>query len=212
MPKLDKSGTVFVVDDDLSAREAVVAMVQRMGIPSLAFETGEDFLAGEHHHQPGCVISDLRLGGMNGLALLANIRQHGSRIPFILVSAYADVSVAVDAMERGAITILEKPYRAQVLWDSIVRSLQQDQEQRTLVSRRANLIDRLNALPDVEKSIVEMLLNDIPNKTVALRLQVSLRTVALKRKSILRHLQMPNMKLLIWHLGEIGWPSTVFKE
>lgn len=207
MTQLDKGSTVFAVDDDCGARDIVVTLVRRMGIQSKGFETGEDFLSGGHHHQPGCVVSDLRMKGMSGLALLAKMRQSGSQMPFILVTAYADVALAVDALERGAITVIEKPIRAQILWDHIVRSLQRDYDRRLFAARRTTLLSRINMLSDDARRILEMIVSDIPNKTISSRMEISLRTVDHRRSEILQTLQMDNVKSLIWHLGEIGWPS-----
>src|SRR5437868_4973144 len=130
-------------------------MVRIMGLPARAFESGEDFLSGKHHHERGCVVSDLRMRGMSGITMLATMRQEESCMPLILVTAYADVTLAVEALERGAMTILEKPYRAQALWDCIVRALQQDQEQWAVVSQRTGLLDRIGRLTEEESRILE---------------------------------------------------------
>lgn len=208
MTKIGKDNTVFIVDDELGARDSIVSMVRIMGFPVKAFDSGEDFLSGNHHQQVGCVVSDLRMRGMSGITMLATMRQQGSCMPLILVTAYADVTLAVEALERGAMTILEKPYRAQALWDCIVRALQRDQEQRAIASQRANLLNRIRSLNEEESRILEMIVRDVPNKVIAARLQISMRTINHRRSEILTKLQTENLTSLIWHLGEIGW-STV---
>jgi FixJ family two-component response regulator len=211
MPTIDSNATVFVIDDERVASEQIVSMVRLMGVRVRSFETAEEFLSGDHHHRAGCVISDLRLCGMNGATLLATMRAEGSQMPFILITGYADVEVAVDVMARGAMMIFEKPYRAQSLWDYIVRALQQDREQRAATSRRIILMNRIETLSPTEKDILSMMIADDPNRTIASRLGISLRTVDHRRAEILKKLGMKNLKSLIWHLGGIGWPAEKLK-
>jgi FixJ family two-component response regulator len=211
MHTFDRNATVFVVDGDMGTSESVAAMVRLMGLKAEVFETAEDFLAGHHHHQPGCVISDLRLCGMSGTSLLAAMRADSSQMPFILMTAFADVEVAVKVMLRGAMTVIEKPHRDQHLWDQIVRALQQDRDQRALLSRRKVLMASIEDLSDEERGILTMMVSDNPNKVISSRLQISLRTVDHRRAEILAKLGMRNLKSLIWHLGGIGWPAEKLK-
>jgi two-component system response regulator FixJ len=211
MHTFDRNATVFVVDGDRGTSESVATMVRLMGLDAEVFETAEDFLAGRRHHRSGCVISDLRLCGMSGPALLAAMRADSSQMPFILMTAFADVEVAVKVMVRGAMTVIEKPHRDQHLWDQIVRALQQDREQRVLSSRRNMLMAAIQDLSDEERGILTMMVSDNPNKVISSRLQISLRTVDHRRAEILAKLGMRNLKSLIWHLGGIGWPADKLK-
>lgn len=211
MSTIDKNATVFVIDDDNVSRESVVSLARLMGVHAQSFETAESFLADDNHHQAGCVISDLRLCGMNGATLLTTMRAEGSRMPFILITAYADVEMAVQVMARGALTIFEKPFRPQSLWDYIVRALQQDREQRSLTSRRIVLMNRIEKLSPEEREILSLMIGDTPNRTISSRLEISLRTVDHRRAEILEKLGMKNLKSLIWHLGGIGWPADKLK-
>lgn len=208
MIKLKRDNTVFVIDDEVGARDSIASMVRIMGFAVKAFESGEDFLSGNHLQQPGCVVTDLRMRGISGVTLLATMRQQGSHLPLILVTAYADVPLAVEALERGAMTILEKPYRAQALWDCIIRALQQDQQQLATASRHARVLAQIGMLTQVETQILAMIVSDVPNRVIASRLQMSMRTVNHRRSEILAKLQMESVTSLIWHLGEIGWPPT----
>lgn len=211
MDTFDRNATVFVVDGDIGTSESVASMVRLMGLNAKVFETGEDFLTGGNHHHAGCVISDLRLCGMSGTSLLAAIRADGSQMPFILMTAFADVKAAVNIMARGAMTVIEKPFRDQSLWDHIVRALQQDRDQRVLSSRRTLLMARIQDLSDEERGILAMMVSDHPNKMISSRLQISLRTVDHRKAQILAKLGMRNLKSLIWHLGGIGWPAEKLK-
>lgn len=206
---LDPDSTIFVVDDDRGARDTVSALVRIMGLQTKAYPTAEAFLADHAHRQAGCVIADLRMPGLSGIGMLKTMRRDGSQMPFILVTGYADVPIAVEALHEGALTILEKPYRQQVLWDFIVLALRADHDQRTKTAARIDLLNRIRELSNEETRILQMMVNDVPNKVIASRLQISLRTVDHRRMEILEKLQMENLKTLIWHLGAAGWPMTL---
>jgi len=209
MFSLDPASTVFVVDDDRGARDSVGALIRIMGLQTKAFSTAEAFLAEDSHRLPGCVIADLRMPGLSGLAMLKSMRRDDSQMPFILVTAYADVPIAVEALREGALTILEKPYRQQVLWDFIVLALRADYDRRSKAATRVDLLDRIRELSGEETRVLHMMVNDIPNKVIASRLQISLRTVDHRRMEILEKLRMENLKSLIWHLGAAGWPMSL---
>lgn len=206
---LDPDSTVFVVDDDRGGRETLTALVRIMGVQTKAFPTAEAFLAESVHRQPGCVIADLRMPGLSGIGMLKTMRRDGNQMPLILVTAYADVPVAVEALHEGALTILEKPYRQQVLWDYIVLALRADYDQRSKAAARGNLLDRIRDLSNEETRVLQMMVKDVPNKVIASQLQISLRTVDHRRIEILEKLRMENLKALIWHLGAAGWPMSL---
>lgn len=208
MFSLDPASTVFVVDDDRGARDSVAALIRIMGLQTKAYPTAEAFLTDNAHCEAGCVIADLRMPGMSGIGMLKSMRRDGSEMPFILVTAYADVPIAVEALREGALTILEKPYRQQVLWDFIVLALRADYDRRSRAAARVDLLDRIRELSSEETHVLHMMVNDIPNKVIASRLQISLRTVDHRRMEILEKLRMENLKSLIWHLGAAGWPMA----
>jgi FixJ family two-component response regulator len=116
-------GTLFVVDDDAKARKAVAALAASMKIPCELFASAEEFL--DHHARSltGCVLIDFRLGGMNGLQLQECLRAMGSALGVVLISAYADVPMAVRAMSNGAVTVIEKPYKDDALADAIRKAM-----------------------------------------------------------------------------------------
>jgi FixJ family two-component response regulator len=101
--------TVFVIDDDESVRDSIAALVDIRGVPVETFATAEDFLQRFKNDTPGCVVTDLRIErGMTGIELQEVLSSAGSQIPVVVISAYASVSNAVQAMNNGAVTLLEK--------------------------------------------------------------------------------------------------------
>ncbi len=125
-----EKATVYIVDDDQQARESVTALVQSMGLTALAFPSAEEFLEHVRPDTHGCVVTDLRMIGMSGIELQDALRQHEIMLPVILITAYPRTSLTVRAMKHGAITLLEKPYEDDDLWDAVREGLLRDEQQR----------------------------------------------------------------------------------
>ena len=107
--------TLFVVDDDPDACRSAAALASSMGLACETYSSAESFLEGFQPGRPGCVLIDLRLNGMSGFDLQEELVARGSKLPVIVISAYADVPATVRLMRAGAMTVLEKPYHADEL-------------------------------------------------------------------------------------------------
>ena len=116
-------GTLFVIDDDPKSRKAVAALASSMKIRCETFASAEGFLDRYDPSLTGCALVDFRLGGMDGLQLQERLQAMGSALSVILISAYADVSLAVRAMKNGAVAFIEKPYKNDELADAIRKAL-----------------------------------------------------------------------------------------
>src|SRR5262245_29002356 len=106
---MNSDATVFVVDDDGSARESVLALVIQKGLVAKGFASAEDFLAQYDPTHKGCLVVDVRMAGMSGLDLLRQLNARKSSLPVVVITGFADVPLAVRAMQAGATTFLEKP-------------------------------------------------------------------------------------------------------
>ena len=115
--------TIHVVDDDEAMRESLGALLEDAGYEARTYASAEDLLACGAP-APGCVVSDIRMPGMDGLALLDKVR--GSGLPLILITGHGDVPLAVAAMKAGAVDFLEKPFEAEVLLSAIEASLRRN--------------------------------------------------------------------------------------
>ncbi len=123
-----ENATVYIVDDDQQARESVSALVRSMGLNTELFSSAEEFLEQVDKDDRGCVVTDLRMLGMSGVELQDALRQREIRLPVILITAYPRTSITVRAMKHGAITLLEKPYEDDDLWDAVRDGLQLDEQ------------------------------------------------------------------------------------
>ena len=130
-------GTLFVVDDDPKSRKAVAALASSMKIKCETFASAEEFLDRYDPSLTGCALVDFRLGGMDGLQLQDRLRAMGSALSVVLISAYADVPLAVRAMKSGAVAVIEKPYRNDDLADAIRKALDRSTRVRQSLAEQA---------------------------------------------------------------------------
>ncbi len=175
--------TVFVIDDEEQSRESVCALVRSMHYAAQAFESGETFFQ-KYEGSPGCVVTDYRMVGMNGLELQEVLSSKGHDIPVIIVTAYARTAVTVQAIQNGAVTMLDKPYSEDELWSAIREGLALDEQQRGEKLEHAEITSRLASLNEKEKQVLELIVAGQPNKVMASKLDVSLRTIENRRRTV----------------------------
>lgn len=119
-----KDPTVFIIDDDAGCRDSVRELVLAVGLAALVFSSASEFLATFDPTWHGCLVLDLRMPGMSGLALQKRLNEIGARLPIVFVSGNIEISTAVQAIRDGAVDCLEKPCRQQHLLETIERALQ----------------------------------------------------------------------------------------
>jgi two-component system, LuxR family, response regulator FixJ len=189
--------TVFVVDDDQQARESVCALVSSMGVNAQAFSSAEEFLERYVDGAPGCLVTDLRMLGISGIELLARLRQAKIFLPAIVLTAYARTPTTVQAIKAGAMTLLEKPYTDDDLWDAIRKALAEDAARRPEHQRRRAIQTRLDSLTDEERTVLKLVVAAKPNKAIAALLGVSVRTIENRRREMLAKMDAGSVAELV---------------
>lgn len=201
----DLHQTVFVVDDEPIARASVCALVRAMGIRTASFESAEAFLQG-YKQEPGCVVTDLRMHGISGLELLEKLRRDKVMIPVIIITAHARTAITVKAMQQGAITLLDKPYHDDELWDAINAALATDRRSRMEAEQSQDAKQRLASLTEKERDVMKLVAAGDANKVIAKKLDVSERTVENRRRSVYEKLGVEGvaemMRILLQAEGE----------
>lgn len=192
----DNSSTVFVIDDEPQSRESVIALVQSMHFHAMGYQSAEQFLE-DYAGEPGCVVSDYRMAGMNGLELQRELNERGLDIPLILVTAFARTPVTVEAIRNGAVTMLDKPYSEDDLWSAIREGIQLDQKRREEKRARAEISHRLASLKEKEQQVLDLIVEGLPNKAMASKLDVSLRTIENRRRTVFAKLGIQTVAELV---------------
>jgi FixJ family two-component response regulator len=188
-------GTVFMVDDDASVRDALSLLLSLKGLRMQAFADGESFLAAYRDTSAGCLLTDLRMPGISGLAVQSALRGIGSRIPVIVLTAYGDLVTARAAFKDGAFDFLEKPVDQTTLLEVLEAALRTDRVRRSqLPSESAPGLERLTTR---ERDIAKLMVAGHQNREIAAQLGISHRTVEVHRAHVMEKLRCRSLADLI---------------
>jgi two-component system, LuxR family, response regulator DctR len=182
--------TVFIVDDDASVREALAWLLRSRRLLGEGFESAEDFEAmlegGWTPAHPCCLLLDVRMPGMSGLALFDELaqRQLIDVMPVIFLSGHADVPTAVNMVKRGAFDFCEKPFSDNALVDRVEQAIRRSREVLHERDERRELQARLTELTDRERDVMRLVIEGLPNKLIADELDISVRTVEVHRARV----------------------------
>jgi two-component system, LuxR family, response regulator FixJ len=191
------SPTVVVVDDDDQVRESLAALIQSMDLEVQCFASGQEFLDSYSADQPGCIVLDLRMPQLSGLDVIDELASRNIQSPVIMISGHGDIPAAVSAMKAGAVDFFEKPYRGTALVESVRRALVRDATNREAQGHRRALVERYESLTADEKDVLHLTALGKPDKAIALKLDWSLRTIQLRRASLMRKLNAHSRAELI---------------
>lgn len=180
--------TVFVVDDDKGVRNSIRELLISVGLAVETHESAMAFLEAFDPDRPGCLVLDVRMAPMSGLALEASLAAMGARLPIVFISGHGDIPMAVGAIKRGAVDFVQKPYEEQQLLDAINEALRRDAAQRAPRTGSIELATRLATLTTREREVMDLALKGNPSKAIARDLGISHRTVELHRSRLLEKL------------------------
>ena len=189
--------TVFIVDDDPAVRQALMALVRSMRLRAETYESAQQFLDAFDAGRPGCMLLDVRMPGISGLGLLEQFNREEIPLPTIVMSAYGDVPMVVRAMKAGALNFLEKPCRDQQLWEAIQEAIKWDADHRERMALRAEVRHRLQRLTRGEHDVLALLIDGKPNRTIAAELNLSVRTIEVRRAKIMDKMKADSLAELI---------------
>ncbi len=190
---MNHEATVFIVDDDEALRESLGSLMKSVDLPYETYASAEAFLESYDPERPGCLILDIRMPGMSGLALQEKLANEGVEMPLIIMSAHGDVEAAVKAMKAGAVDFINKPCKGDVLLDRIRAALELDAKRRRRQAQRADAAARLALLTPREQQVVDLLVAGRLPKQIAFELGLSRKTVDVHRSHIMMKLQAESL-------------------
>lgn len=198
--------TVFLVDDDEAIRHSASFMLRHSGFTVKTYPDGFTFLESVPEDYDGCILLDVRMPGMDGLAVQNALNQRGINMPVIILTGHGDVPVAVEAMKGGAIEFLEKPYEKQALVGAIENAFALLDNQAVDDKRAREAKARLTDLTPREREVLECLVDGLTNKGIAQTLSISPRTVEIHRAHMMEKLQADSLSnaLRLAFLAGIG--------
>ncbi len=182
---MSDKATIHIIDDDAAMRDSLVFLLDVNGYAAKAFETADDFLKDDAARTSNCVISDIRMPGMNGIELVRKLRNDGAPCPVILITGHGDVALAVEAMKAGAADFIEKPFDDAALLDAIRAALNSPLATAADGSARKDAEARLAELSPRERDVLRGLVAGKINKVIAHELGISPRTVEVYRANLM---------------------------
>ncbi len=194
---LESQATVFIVDDDPAIRFAMQALMDSVHIEHEIFASGEEFLEKFSDERAGCLVLDIRMPGLGGLELQDELINRASTLPIIFITGHGDVPMAVDAMQKGAVDFIQKPFRDQDLLDRIREALKTDRERREEVQNHAEVANRFARLIKDERKVFDLVVAGKLNRVIAYELGVSQRTVETYRAHVMEKMQARSLADLV---------------
>ncbi len=189
--------TVSVIDDHKLARDSVAALLDSMDCNVACFDSAEAFLSNYDPNTPGCVVTDVRLRGMSGIELLHELTKQEVITPIIIVTGFANTRLTVKALRNGAVTLLEKPFDDDELWNAIREALRIDTENREFANLRNEVRSRFESLTPQERRVTMMILSGLPNREIATSMNVSVRTVESRRHDVFNKMHAKSVPHLV---------------
>jgi two-component system response regulator FixJ len=187
---------VHLIDDDASILESTAAFLSVRGFGVATYSSAAEFLEVASRGATGCVVTDVRMAGMTGIELVEHLRERRISIPIIVITAHADIGLAIKAMRCGVLDLLEKPFNNDALVKSIQDTFARWNEGQAVLVPDA-ISSRLHTLTIREKDVLSRLLNGLPNKIIAHELGVSTRTVETHRATIMSKMNASSLAELV---------------
>ncbi|MER8822971.1 response regulator FixJ [Mesorhizobium sp. M0991] len=188
---------VHVVDDDVDVRKSLGFLLATADFAVRLYESATAFLATATGNLDGCIVTDVRMPGIDGIEFLRQLRTRGHTLPVIVMTGHADVALAVQAMKEGAADFIEKPFDDELLIEAIRSALDSRNRTETTHPQGVEIRGRLAALSERERQVLDGLVSGLPNKTIAYDLGISPRTVEIHRANVMSKMAASSLSHLV---------------
>ena len=194
---MDREQTVFIVDDDEGIREGLSLLLETVGQSCELYGSATEFLESYDQSKGGCLVLDIRMPRMSGLDLQEKLNERDSWLPIIFITGHGDIPMAVEAMRRGALDFIRKPFREQDLLDRINEALDFDTGKRRELHDQQELLDKVSTLTAREREVFHRVADGKVNKVIAFDLGISERTVEVHRSRVMHKLGVQSLAQLV---------------
>lgn len=188
---------IYIVDDDEPVRDAISMLLDTIGLHHQSFADAQSFLDTYDPAQPGCLILDIRMPGISGLDLQDRLLELDAPIPIIFITGHGDIPMAVEAMRKGAVDFIRKPFRDQELLDRVNEALSAGEQQQAEHDQRQQAVQRLSELTPREQEVFERVAAGQANKVIAIELGISERTVEIHRSQVMHKTESRSLADLV---------------
>jgi two-component system, LuxR family, response regulator FixJ len=188
---------VYVIDDDKAMRDSLNFLLDSAGLEVTLFETAQQFLDALPGLDFGCVVSDVRMPGIDGIELLRRMKAAQSKFPILIMTGHGDVPLAVEAMKLGAIDFMEKPFDDDRLTGMIEAAIRQAEPAAKDDTVTQNIVARIATLSPRERQVMEGLIAGLSNKLIARDYDISPRTIEVYRANVMTKMQAGSLSELV---------------
>ncbi len=195
--------TVFVIDDDASIRKGLSRLLRSAGYTIETFPSAEEFLRREHFDGTGCIILDIQMPGLSGMDLQEELNKADYHMPIIFITGHGDIPMSVQAMKKGAIDFLTKPFDDKELLRAVENATEKDGQGRTEYHEVQDIRRRIESLTAREHEIFRYVITGMLNKQIALELKIAEKTVKVHRGRVMEKLGANSVAELV-RLAEKG--------
>jgi len=194
---MPQKGTIYVIDDDEAMRDSLNFLLDSAGYKVTLFETATSFLEALPGLAFGCVVSDVRMPGIDGIELLKRMKAASSRFPILIMTGHGDVPLAVEAMKLGAVDFLEKPFEDERLIAMIEGAMRQAEPAARNEAVTQDIAARIASLSPRERQVMEGLIAGLSNKLIAREYDISPRTIEVYRANVMTKMQAGSLSELV---------------
>lgn len=190
-------GRVYVIDDDEAMRHSLEFLLNSADFEVALFESAEAFLAGLAGLEFGCVVSDVRMPGIDGIEMLRRLQGLNCRFPVIIMTGHGDVPLAVEAMKLGAVDFLEKPFDDDLLISMVDSGLKRAEPEARNEAATREIVERVATLSPRERQVMDGLVAGLSNKAIAREYDISPRTIEVYRANVMTKMQAGSLSELV---------------
>jgi len=194
---MPNEGVVHVVDDDLAVRQSLSFLLASDGLPVRLHESASAFLDTMKEAATGCIVTDVRMPGIDGIEFLRRLKARGFGLPVIVMTGHADVPMAVEAMKEGAVDFIEKPFDDDMFLAAVRKALRLQEQHAQRDAQVTEVQARLHGLSERERQVLEGLVAGKANKVIAYDLGISPRTVEIYRANVMTKMQAGSLSELV---------------
>jgi RNA polymerase sigma factor (sigma-70 family) len=201
---MESDPVVFIVDDDASVRKSLERLVRSVGLRGETFASAPEFLQRAATDGPSCLVLDVRMPEVSGLALQERLAAAGPRIPIIFITGHGDITMSVRAMKAGAVDFLPKPFNDQDLLETIQEAIARDRQAREVRAALQAIQQRADLLTPREREVLGLVVAGLLNKQIAAELGMSEKTVKAHRAQVMQKMQVSSLAQLVLLAQKVG--------
>ena len=196
--------TIFVIDDDASVRKSLARLLDSVGFSTESFASADEFLKRERFEGIGCIILDVRMPGLSGMDLQEELNKADYGMPIIFITGHGDIPMSVQAMKKGAVDFLPKPFDEDQLLDALRKAIEKDMQAKAERAGARDILGRMEQLTPREYEILQYLITGMLNKQIAFKLGIAEKTVKIHRSRVFEKLGTRSVAELVRMAEKVG--------